>query len=622
MSESKKEIRTDAGVSEVQVAEIDLQDGGFRLECGALLPALQIAYETYGNLSPARDNVIFICHALSGDSHVAGHGSPGSTPGWWDGMVGSGKGIDTDYYYVICANILGGCRGTTGPSSLNPETGRPYGSSFPAITIGDIVEAHCLLLRHLGISRLAGVIGGSLGGMQALEWSIRFPDMIDRCICIAAGASLSAQALAFDVIGRSAIMSDPLWHGGDYYDLEQKPADGLALARKIGHITYLSSEMMAKKFGRERRSAEKPEHAQGDLPGLSHPAGKFRTSFQVESYLNYQGQKFVERFDANSYLHITRAVDEYDLAERFGSLEQAFTPIRAKVLVLALSSDWLFTPEQSVELSNGLMRAGKQVSYCRLEAPQGHDAFLLDIKYLSDVMRAFLPWVKHKGLPADESENQDAASDEYAMIRDAVEHGMRVLDLGCGDGRLLSMLARDKGALGLGVDINIENIIDVINRGHDVLQTDLDQGLAAIPDRSYDYAILSETLQVVRKPRQVLKEMLRVARQCIVTFPNFARSSNRLQLAFAGRMPKSGAIPFEWYDTPNIHHTTLKDFIDLCRQERIKIIDMVCISNSGVDRFLVRLGLRNLGADKVLVRFSSNLPAEQDRPFGTSRNQG
>jgi homoserine O-acetyltransferase len=610
MSGTEEELRAGAGVSEVKVAEIDLMGGAFRLECGAALSQLQIAYETYGNLSPARDNVIFICHALSGDSHVASHPSPGSAPGWWERMVGPGKGIDTDYYYVICANILGGCKGTTGPSSLNPETGRPYGSSFPTITIGDMVEAHRLLLQHLGIARIAGVTGGSLGGMQALEWSIRFPDMVDRCICIAAGASLSAQALAFGVIGRSAIMSDPLWHGGDYYGLEEEPSDGLALARKIGHITYLSSEMMSKKFGRERRSPDESEHAQGDLPGISNPDSKFRTSFQVESYLNYQGRKFVEQFDANSYLHITRAVDEYDLVERFGSLEQAFAPIQAKVLVLALSSDWLFTPEQSVELANGLMEAGKRVSYCRLEVPHGHDAFLLDIKHLAEVMQAFLPWVEHKGLPADEMEDEAAASAEYAMIRDTVGHGKRVLDLGCGDGRLLSMLARERGALGLGVDIKIENIIEVINRGHDVLQTDLDQGLAAIPAGSYDYAILSETLQVVRKPRRVLKEMLRVARQCIVTFPNFARSSNRLQLGLTGRMPKSGTIPFEWYDTPNIHHTTLKDFIDLCRQEQIKILDMVCISKSIVDRLLVRLGLRNLGADKVLVRFASSVPTE------------
>jgi len=298
------------GLVETKLAKIKLPAEGLKLEHG-VLPELTIAYETYGTLSSEKDNVIFICHALSGDAHVAGyHNDSEKSVGWWDEMVGPGKGIDTNHYFVVCANILGGCKGTTGPSSTNPATRKPYGSAFPRITISDMVDTHRLLLEDLGIKRLAGVIGGSLGGMQALEWAIRYPESIDRCICIAAAASLSAQALAFDIVGRDSIISDSDWQGGDYYGTGRTPDRGLSQARKIGHITYLSPEIMTEKFGREK-------HNNGNANA------KFETNFQVESYLSHQGNKFVDRFDANSYLHITRAIDEYDLIEKYGSLEKA-----------------------------------------------------------------------------------------------------------------------------------------------------------------------------------------------------------------------------------------------------------------------------------------------------------
>ena len=246
------------GLTATKTVRIDLPSGGLRLESGETLPELTVAYETYGELSSQRDNVIFICHALSGDAHVAGYQDESeASRGWWDEMVGPGKGIDTLHYFVVCANILGGCKGTTGPSSINPRTGKPYGSAFPSITVGDIVDVHTLLLKQIGIERLAGVVGGSLGGMQVLEWAIRYPEMIDRCICVASATSLSAQALAFDIIGRKAIMYDPNWQSGDYYGTGRTPASGLSLARKIGHITYLSPEMMETKFGRD-----KSEHKQ------------------------------------------------------------------------------------------------------------------------------------------------------------------------------------------------------------------------------------------------------------------------------------------------------------------------------------------------------------------------
>ena len=598
------------GPVKTEVARIELPSGGLRLQNGETLPELTVAYETYGRLAPERDNAVFICHALSGDAHVAGYHDPSlpATAGWWNNMVGPGKGIDTDHYFVICANILGGCMGTTGPSSGDPRTGKPYGSTFPPITVTDIVNVHRLLVKSLGVERLAAVVGGSFGGMQAMEWAIRFPEMIDRCICIASAARLSAQALAFDIVGRKAILSDPAWQGGDYYGTGQKPASGLALARKIGHITYLSRELMAEKFGRDRK-----EGGVSVLDVMEEAGQPFLSDFQIESYLEHQGRKFVDRFDANSYLHITRAMDEYDLGERFGSLENAFEPLQAKMLVVALSADWLFPSEQSMEIANALLRAGKHVSYCNLHAPQGHDGFLVEVRRLSEVIKAFLPWVR--SLPihsaAGDAGAADGASPEarherraHDVLAGMIRPGSRVLDLGCGGGELLSELSRRCQVSGIGVDIDLDNVIQVIDRGHDVFQNDIDAGLAMIPDGAYDYAILSETMQVVHKPRFVLREIQRVARRGIVSFPNFGQWSHRLHLWTTGRMPKGGALPFEWYDTPNIHLFTLRDFVDLCREDDITILSTACLTEGWLGRALVRMGFRNLGADHVLVEIA------------------
>jgi len=590
--------RPGVGVVETQIAGIVLPPEGLDLERGGRLPELQVAYETYGELSPERDNAIFICHALTGDAHVAGYRDTNDekTRGWWDDMVGPGKGIDTDHYHVICANILGGCKGTTGPSSTNPETGNPYGSAFPGITIGDIVRVHLLLLEHLGIGRVAAAVGGSLGGMQVLEWARACPETLERCICIASAPSLSAQALAFDVVGRRAIRSDPDWAGGDYYGTGKTPVRGLSQARSIGHITYLSPGMMNQKFGRDRA------------------AGDQGAAFQVESYLSYQGENFVLRFDANSYLRITEAMDDYDLGERYDSLERAFEGIRAKSLVVALSADWLFPPEQSVEVANALLRAGKRLSYCNLHAPHGHDAFLVDIEYLSEVVRAFLPWVGERRVRVrNEGGGQkpgivcvppETRKREYDIIVGMVRPGARVLDLGCGNGELLSLLAEKLQIAGIGVDIDIHHVIEVIDRGHDVFQGDIDAGLAMIPDATYDYAVLSETLQVVRRTRLVLRELLRVAREGIVSFPNFGKWSHRAAFLLRGCMPVGRSLPFEWYDTPNIHLFTLRDFVRLCREEGIRILDTACVTAGTTDRILTSLGMCNLGADRVLVKIA------------------
>lgn len=586
---------------ETQTLALDLPAEGFVLESGKVLLEINVAYEAYGELNRERDNVIVICHALTGDAHAAGyHGEDKRSRGWWDSMIGAGKGIDTNHYHVICANVLGGCKGTTGPSSIDPSTGKAYGASFPHITVRDIVNVYVKLLTQLGLNKIAAVIGGSFGGMQAFEMALCYPEMVESCICIASAANLSAQALAFDAVSRTAITADPHWRDGDYYDSGHSPVDGLSLARKIGHITYLSSESMSRKFGRDKsehndaNSVEKDESMHSD--------------FEVGRYLDYQGKKFVNRFDANSYLHITRALDEYDLVERHGTLEKAFEKLNSKVLVVALASDWLFPPEQSRQIANALLRTGKNVSYSVLTAPHGHDGFLLDIENLSGMIRAFLPWVGPDKKKSQDDFALQLAEDkvsEYARIQRMINPGAKVLDLGCGDGNLLSYLRGNGQVRGMGVDINLKNIIDVIYKGHDVFQNDVDGGLEMIPDNMYDYAVLSETLQVVKKPRLVLREMLRVANEGIVTFPNFGKWSHRLYLCLTGRMPKGKTIPHEWYDTPNIHPFTVSDFRDLCKAEGISIEEMFCISNGIIDKLLNKLGFCNAGSSRVLVRITT-----------------
>ena len=595
------------GVVEPQTLHLELPPEGLSLDSGGVLPEVDVCYETYGPApEPDGSNVLYICHALTGDAHAAGtHADTPDQPGWWDGMIGPGKGIDTRYYHVICANILGGCTGTTGPASTNPATGRPYGASFPAISVGDIVTVQRLLLRQLGITRLAAVIGGSFGGMQALEWTIRFPEDVDHCICIASAANLSTQALAFDIIGRRAIVHDPDWTGGDYYDTGKRPERGLAQARRLAHVTYVSQDLMTAKFGRERRE----DWVNASPEDSARARRAFRTTFQVESYLDHQGEKFVNRFDANSYLHITRAMDEYDLAERFGSLPEAFERVQSKMLIVALSGDWLFRPEQSTEMVNALVQARKRVSYCHLDAPLGHDAFLVHIKQLSKLIAAFLPWTGPRPATKTRSSTAPVLLQEYAELLNLLPESGRVLDLGCGSGQLLDLLTAQRGIDGAGVEIDVDRVIDVLDAGHDALLEDIDAGLAMIPDRAYDCAILSETLQVMRRPRFVLEEILRVARRAVITFPNFGFLATRAQLALTGRMPKGRHLPFEWYDTPNIHLFTLRDFVALCDDAGIRIDAMRCVPGPGIGRWLVRMGWCNQGANRVVARISRSCDA-------------
>ena len=357
-------------------------DAPMALEGGATLGPITLAFETCGTLNADKSNAILVLHALSGDSHMAGYYKPEDPkPGWWDIMVGPGKGIDTDKYFVICSNILGSCAGSTGPASINPATGTPYGTDFPMITVGDMVTAQKALIDHLGIQRLHALIGGSVGGMQVLEWTVRYPDMVAAAVPLATTSRHSALAIAFNEVARQSIMADPNWNNGDYYD-KSKPDMGLAIARMIGHITYLSDESMRMKFGRR-------------LQNKSALSFEFGAEFQVESYLQYQGNKFIERFDANSFLYITKAADYFDLAREYGkgSLVNAFERAKAKFLVVSYTSDWLYPTYQSKEMVKAMKKNNLDVSFCEIDAQWGHDAFLLPDQRLDSLISGFLKGV-------------------------------------------------------------------------------------------------------------------------------------------------------------------------------------------------------------------------------------
>jgi len=349
----------------------------FTFRSGRTLGPVTLAYETYGTLNAQKNNAILLTHALSGSAHAAGyHSSDDRHPGWWDLYVGPGKPFDTDNYFIICSNVIGGCNGSTGPSSINPETGKPYGLDFPMVTIHDMVNCQWHLIQHLGIDRLLSIAGGSMGGMQALKWSIMYPDMVGSVISIATSASLSAQGIALNEVGRQAIMNDPNWNGGNYYG-SKGPDAGLSLARMIGHITYLSEKHMHEKFGRRYKDED---------PTIT----RFDNVFMVESYLHYQGTKFVDRFDANTYLYITKAIDYFDLKKDYGTLHNAFSSVKSNFLIISFTSDWLYPSSQSKEIVQALRANGKNVMYTDIETDMGRDTFLIDYEPLKRNITNFL----------------------------------------------------------------------------------------------------------------------------------------------------------------------------------------------------------------------------------------
>jgi len=364
-------------------------DAALTLDSGATLGPWQIAYETYGTLNADKSNAVLVCHALTGDQYVASTNPLTGKPGWWSNMVGPGRPIDTDRYFVICANVLGGCLGTTGPATINPQTGAPYGLYLPVITIRDMVEAQARLVDHLGIETLFAVAGGSMGGMQVLQWAVSYPDRVFSAIPIATGARHSSQNIAFHEVGRQAIMADPNWAGGDYISKDLRPTKGLAVARMAAHITYMSDESLHQKFGRNLQDRE----------GLTFG---FDADFQIESYLRHQGMTFVDRFDANSYLYVTRAMDYFDLAAEYdGQLAKAFQGTRTRFCIMSFTSDWLFPTSESRAIVKALNAAAANVSFVEVESDRGHDAFLLDVPEMFRTIRGFVTGAaKARGIPA------------------------------------------------------------------------------------------------------------------------------------------------------------------------------------------------------------------------------
>ncbi len=353
-------------------------DAPITLDCGRSLPSYDLVYETYGTLNKQASNAVLICHALSGDHHAAGyHSMDDKKPGWWDSAIGPGKAIDTNQFYVVSVNNLGGCKGSTGPISINPETNKPFGPDFPIVTVADWVKSQAILADSLDIQQWAAVVGGSLGGMQAMQWAISLPDRLRHVLIIAAAPKLSAQNIAFNEVARTAIKSDPEFHDGHYAEHNTLPRQGLGLARMLGHITYLSDEAMHEKFGRELRNDT-----------INYDYG---VDFQIESYLRYQSKSFVERFDANTYLLMTKVLDYFDPAQEFGDdLAKTVASIQAKSLVISFTSDWRFSPARSHEIVNALLSENKEVVYAEIEAHQGHDAFLMPIPRYQQVFKTYM----------------------------------------------------------------------------------------------------------------------------------------------------------------------------------------------------------------------------------------
>ena len=565
------------------------------LTCGATLPGFELAFETYGALNAERSNAVLICHALNASHHVAGwyDGEPDSV-GWWDNMIGPGKPLDTNRFFVIGVNNLGSCFGSTGPQSINPETGAAWGGDFPVVTVEDWVDAQARLADRLGISQFAAVMGGSLGGMQALAWAIRYPKRIRHALAIAAAPNLSAQNIAFNEVARQAIMTDPDFHDGNFAAHDTLPRRGLRIARMIGHITYLSDLQMEEKFGRQLRD------------GLRF---SFAPEFQIEAYLRHQGEKFAEYFDANTYLRITKALDYFDPATATGGdLARALAPAECKFFVAGFTTDWRFPPARSREIVKALVDHRRDVCYAEIDAPHGHDAFLLDNPQYHALVRAYFQNIALDGdgstirLGTDGKRKIDelerhARRTDFATIAGWIPMGAQVLDLGCGDGSLLAYLRRERNVRGYGIEIADAGVLASVGNGINVLQSNLESGLAGFDDASFDCVILSQTLQAMRHTEEIVAEMLRVGREVIVTFPNFGHWSHRWQI-LRGRMPVSDKLPYQWYDTPNIHLCTVADFDAFLRERNCAVEKRVVLAGDSPVAVLP-----NLRGELAIYRF-------------------
>ncbi len=580
------------GIVESQLAQFSEP---LQLACGQWLSRFELAYETYGTLNADKSNAVLVCHALNASHHVAGYyAGDEDNVGWWDNMIGPGKPLDTKRFFVVGVNNLGSCFGSTGPLSLNPDTGRPWGGDFPVVTVEDWVDAQARLADRLGIAQFAAVMGGSLGGMQALGWAVRYPQRIRHALVIAAAPNLSAQNIAFNEVARQAIMTDPDFHDGHFGAHATLPRRGLRIARMIGHITYLSDLQMEEKFGRSLRD------------GLKF---SFAPEFQIESYLRYQGEKFAEYFDANTYLRITKALDYFDpAAATGGELARALAPATCKFLVASFKTDWRFPPSRSREIVKALVDRRRDVCYAEIDAPHGHDAFLLDDPQYHALVRAYFENVASDAdystfrfgaevrRKLEERERQAQRAD-FATIAAWVAPGAQVLDLGCGDGSLLAYLARERNAKGYGIEIADDGVLASVRNGINVLQSDLESGLAGFDDASFDCVILSQTLQAMRHTEEIVAEMLRVGREVIVTFPNFGHWSHRWQI-LRGRMPVSEKLPYQWYDPPNIHLCTVADFDAFLRERNCVVENRVILAGGHAVHVLP-----NLMGELAIYRF-------------------
>ena len=527
----------------------------FRCESGEEIPGFTLRYETYGVLDAGRSNAVFIPHALTGDHHIAGrHEADDRKPGWWDSMVGPGKPVDTRRFFVIGINTLGGCRGSTGPNSPNPATGRPYGTDFPAMTLADMVRAEEKLITHLGIRKLHTVFGGSMGGMKALLWATLFPDRVANIVAMACSARQNTQAIGFNEVGRNAIRSDAGWAEGRYDPVAgEGPRTGLAVARMMAHITYLSNRSLERKFGRERQA------------GANTDGERFGVEFQIESYLRHQGRSFLDRFDANTYLYITKAVDRFDLAGP-RPLHEALAGVTARSLVIGFSSDWLYPPEQNREIALALVRAGKNASYVEIETDSGHDAFLLPSASLHRAIRRFLG-TGDSGTPAPDK----AKTADSGVFGEWIPRGARVLDLGCGRGSLLARLHAQRQVFGVGVEIDHDKASIGTGRGVNEIQGDLLELLRTQPDGDYDWVVCSRVLQELEDPAEVVLQALRVGRRVAVAFVNHGHWRNRASMLFRGRRVRNSAYPNPWYAGRPTNPISIGDFEEFCAHYGIAI---------------------------------------------------
>jgi homoserine O-acetyltransferase len=568
------------------------EDDPLVLAGGRRLGPVEVAYETYGTLSPQRDNVVFVCHALTGDAHAAGYHDDATKPGWWDNLIGPGKAVDTDRYFVVSPNLLGGCQGTTGPLSTNPETGRPYGLDFPLLQMTDFVTVHRRLLEHLGIERLHAAIGGSLGGMQVLQWAVDAPEQLANGVVVAASSRLTAQNIAFSAVAREAIMRDPDFQDGGYVGTDRAPRLGLSIARMMAHITYLSEEAMTEKFGRRLQGDEPP----GSRMGLG-------VDFQVESYLNHQGAVFLDRFDALSYLYLTRSMDYFD-AFADPTAARRIADAGTRLCVISFDSDWRFDTSHSRRIVRTLEHAGAPVTFREIRSPWGHDSFLLTVPGYHETVAAFLG-----ADAADDGSRRPGRAHvpgrpDLGVVAELVPDGSRVLDIGCGDGSLLAHLVARHGCTGTGVEIDPDAVLAAIGRGVPVIEADLDEQLDEFADDAYDVVVLSQTLQATRRPAEVLREISRIGRRCVVSVPNFGLWRHRAGLMFRGRMPVSRELPHPWHETPNIHLSTLADLEALYAElgltvERRVLLDERMSPLTGSRPSRTRLGSTRLGSTRL-----------------------